>query len=149
MDNTFRLSCNGYTKWKFDSKLIKEKLNRTCKVLRKIQAAGVQFDGVALTGTSGTWLGPLLVMEGFKVVLIRKQNDSNHGSPVEAKHGTYSKLVLVDDLVASGATVRRARDAIREEIGRSEFHFEGVILYDENHRDTYRIDGQQVYGYDY
>lgn len=148
MEN-FRLSCNGYTSWKFDSQLIKERLKRVKRVLKKIQAAGVSFDGVAVMGTSGTWLGPLLVLAGYRVVMIRKAVESSHGTQIEASHGEYSKLVFIDDLVATGSTIRTARNHIRRESGLSEFHFEGVVLYDQAHKERDTIDGQQLYGFDY
>lgn len=145
----FHLGCNRYTEWKFDSKLIREKLKRVKRVLTKIQAAGVSFDGVAVMGTSGTWLGPLLVLAGYRVVMIRKTVEGSHGTPIEASHGVYSKLVFIDDFVATGGTIRAARDRIREGSGLGEFCFEGVVLYDQDHENSCRIDGQQLYGYNY
>lgn len=145
----FKLHASGYTEWKFNSELIERNVNRVKRVLTKIGAAGVTFDGVAVMGTSGSWMGALLVMAGYRVVLVRKGGDRSHGSPVEASHGKYFRLVFVDDFVISGTTVGVARDIIRSESNQPEFRFEGIVLYDQSYSESLKIDNQQVYGYDY
>lgn len=145
----YHLTSNGYTEWKFDKVHIKQKLTRVRKLIAKLEEQGIKFDGIAMIGTSGTWLGPLLVMAGYRVVLVRKAGEQSHGTPVEARHGEYRELALIDDLVASGATVKAARDTIREETGDPDFRFKAILLYDQTHTEDYTINGQTVYGYDY
>jgi len=67
------------------------------------------FDTIAVCGVSGLLLGPILAYEmGKRLVVVRKKDDSSHScSMIEGYCG--DKYVIVDDLIASGATVNLIR----------------------------------------
>lgn len=49
----------------------------------------------------------------FNLVLVRKDNDNSHGSPIEGPDGhRLDKYLILDDFISSGATMNRIRDKI-------------------------------------
>jgi len=100
----------GYTTWKYDPAEIHNRLNRVIKTLQYMRSQGIYWDALAVMGTSGIWLGPLLIMQGHKVVLIRKANERSHGGMVEGQSNEeITRLVFIDDLICSGDTIRKAQ----------------------------------------
>ena len=71
---------------------------------------------VVVHGNSGVSCGFAALMasdEDFNLVLLRKDNDSSHGSPIEGPEGhRLGKYLILDDFVSSGATMNRIRDKI-------------------------------------
>ena len=71
---------------------------------------------VVVHGNSGVSCGfaALMVTDTpFNLVLLRKDNDNSHGSPIEGPYGhQLSKYLILDDFVSSGATMNRIRDKI-------------------------------------
>lgn len=74
----------------------------------------IDFDTVVVTGASGLLVGPGLARtHGKQLLVARKPGDGSHSSCIlPGYHGR--RLVLVDDLVASGDTVRRVARMVRE-----------------------------------
>ncbi len=74
---------------------------------------GVEFDTIAVTGSSGLIFGGALsYATGKPLLLVRKKNDKSHSrSPVEGPLRP-GRWLFVDDQVASGNTLRRVRRAI-------------------------------------
>ena len=72
---------------------------------------------VVVHGNSGVSCGFAALMLSphldFNIVLLRKDNDNSHGSPIEGpdNHRLGSYLIL-DDFVSSGRTLNRIRDKI-------------------------------------
>lgn len=71
---------------------------------------------VVVHGNSGVSCGfaALMVTDTpFNLVLLRKDNDNSHGAPIEGPDGhRLDKYLILDDFVASGATMNRIRDKI-------------------------------------
>ena len=71
---------------------------------------------VVVHGNSGVSCGFAALMasaEDFNLVLLRKDNDNSHGSPIEGPDGhRLDKYLILDDFVSSGATMNRIRDKI-------------------------------------
>jgi adenine/guanine phosphoribosyltransferase-like PRPP-binding protein len=75
---------------------------------------GVQFDTLVGTGLSGALVVPTLARAlGRHWMIIRKKNDGSHGCSLAV--GTIgSRWIFVDDLVCTGDTLKRAREAVTE-----------------------------------
>lgn len=78
-------------------------------LMRKYEA-----DTIVVSGNSGVSLGfAALTLVDFPLVLVRKDNDSSHGAPIE---GPYFHIVrrylILDDFVGTGTTVERIADKI-------------------------------------
>lgn len=71
---------------------------------------------VVVHGNSGVSCGFAALMasaEDFNLVLLRKDNDNSHGSPIEGPDGhRLDKYLILDDFISSGATMNRIRDKI-------------------------------------
>lgn len=71
---------------------------------------------VVVHGNSGVSCGFAALMastEDFNLVLLRKDNDNSHGSPIEGPDGhRLGKYLILDDFISSGATMNRIRDKI-------------------------------------
>ena len=89
------------------------------------QAASVISDMVAETGAtsvvvhgnSGVSCGFAALMlsphADFNIVLLRKDNDNSHGSPIEGPEGHFlERYLILDDFVSTGTTMNRIRDKI-------------------------------------
>ncbi len=94
------------------------------------------FDAIAFTGSSGAALAfPLSYFLKLPLIHVRKK-DRNHFS--EKIEGTMSsqKYIIVDDFIASGATVRRVIKTIKSEYGHP-VEPVGICLYDSDSRSLY------------
>ena len=72
---------------------------------------------VVVHGNSGVSCGFAALMlsphADFNIVLLRKDNDNSHGSPIEGPEGHFlERYLILDDFVSTGATMNRIRDKI-------------------------------------
>lgn len=72
---------------------------------------------VVVHGNSGVSCGFAALMLSqhmdFNIVLLRKDNDNSHGSPIEGPVGhRLGRYLILDDFVSTGATMNRIRDKI-------------------------------------
>lgn len=79
--------------------------------------ACLDYDAIAVRGNSGTLFGGALSYEtGKHLILVRKPGDSSHSMyPVEgliAGDKGYLRYIIVDDFIASGATVSEIKKAV-------------------------------------
>lgn len=76
-----------------------------------------QFDTIAFRGVSGTMIGPILAMNLQKEMLVvRKlphESHASHSWRLVEGNGECQKYIIVDDIVASGATLFNICDEIR------------------------------------
>jgi orotate phosphoribosyltransferase len=73
------------------------------------------FDAIAFTGSSGAALAfPLSFFLEIPLIHVRKDDKNHYGKPIE---GTVSskKYLIVDDLIASGASIRKIVKTIDKE----------------------------------
>ena len=71
---------------------------------------------VVVHGNSGVSCGFAALMLSavdFNIVLLRKDNDNSHGSPIEGPQGhRLGRYIILDDFVDTGTTMNRIRDKI-------------------------------------
>jgi adenine/guanine phosphoribosyltransferase-like PRPP-binding protein len=87
------------------------------------------FDAIAFTGSSGAAIAfPLSFFLKLPLIHIRKDDKNHYGKPIE---GTISskKYLIVDDLIASGATIRNIVKTINKEY-KHKAKPVGIYLYD-------------------
>ncbi len=75
---------------------------------------GYRFDAFVCTGVSGLLLAPILaVYMGKRLAVVRKQGDVNHSEfNVESALLEYDRWIFIDDIIASGTTLRKVRLAM-------------------------------------
>jgi orotate phosphoribosyltransferase-like protein len=125
-----KLRTLSYAAWKYDKEQVELKLKRVREGLSKLKQDGVDYDFIAVCGTSGSWLAAHLVMDGYNVVMVRKQGEENHS------HGTVEGVnpaavyrgVFLDDLIVSGDTLEHVVTEIRKECRNTKIVH--VLLYD-------------------
>lgn len=76
----------------------------------------VNADCVIVHGNSGVSCGfAALMYHNFNLVLLRKDNDNSHGSPLEGPEGhRIERYLILDDFISSGETVRRVRRKVTD-----------------------------------
>lgn len=96
--------------------------------------AGLRFDSIAVTGLSGSLVGPAVALAlSVPVVAIRKPSDMHHGSAtLVGFEDVGRRYLIIDDFRSTGATVNRIRDEVA---GHAKTHglrcpkYAGVYLY--------------------
>jgi len=90
-------------------------VNGVIRDMRKA-LAGVKYDTIVVTGSSGMMIGPILARAlRKKVFVVRKKPEYESSHSHCAFLGTLGhRWVFVDDFISSGETFRRVRDGIRE-----------------------------------
>ena len=109
---------------------------------------------VVVHGNSGVSCGFAALMLSavdFNIVLLRKDNDNSHGSPIEGPEGHFlERYLILDDFVSTGATLNRIRDKItmlRKQANPFEAGPEcvGVVLYGHHSSSSFKFsDGHTV-----
>lgn len=109
---------------------------------------------VVVHGNSGVSCGFAALMLSdvdFNIVLLRKDNDNSHGSPIEGPQGhRLGPYIILDDFVDTGATANRIRSKIatlHQQYGyRSALSPEcvGIVLYGYTTRDRFTFDDGHV-----
>lgn len=112
------------------------------KLRREIKKSGLEFDAIAFMGMSGAVIAPTLGDKLKKpVIMVRKQKDTSHavygGNDGDITGCTYSvegytkgtTYIIIDDLMASGNTLRQLDKTIRKNESFDHYHCVGVFLY--------------------
>jgi len=93
----------GYLEDLYVPSKLKRHVNLAAKRLKKIK-----FDTIAVTGNSGTIFGGALSIAMKKpLMLVRKDSDDTHSMCRVEGPRKIGRFVFVDDVVASGVTLRR------------------------------------------
>ena len=102
----------GYAAWKFSRNEIRTILDKLIPGLAAAREA-LRADCLLVSGTSGSWLGASLVLhQELPVILVRKPSENSHGYNVEGPNGGFERGIFIDDLVATGGTVRNVVRAL-------------------------------------
>lgn len=109
---------------------------------------------VVVHGNSGVSCGFAALMLSavdFNIVLLRKDNDNSHGSPIEGPQGhRLGRYLILDDFVATGTTMNRIRHKIatlHQQYGVPDDAPEcvGIVLYGYRTSDSFKFsDGHTV-----
>ena len=124
----------------FAAKAIKELMERT------------GADCVVVHGNSGVSCGfAALMYENFPLILLRKDNDNSHGSPMEGPNGhNVLKYLILDDFISTGATMERIKGKINTLSDQSGAGWPtpecvGIVLYGHYDSNSFKFeDGQNV-----
>lgn len=132
----------GYGDWKYNKGSLKERMDGIKKALKVARADfGLEFDTIALHGTSGTWLGGMLVMAGYNVIMIRKEGERTHGRSIEGNEDKRVKnIIVIDDFICSGDTLRNVNLLIKkhcERTGDPHPTVVGYIMHSRNNSTTF------------
>jgi adenine/guanine phosphoribosyltransferase-like PRPP-binding protein len=115
MEHQPSYSCCYYLEDFIDPRKAKYIINECVAELRKLQRTSVlEFDAIACRGLSGLLIAPQIAVRLEKsLIVVRKGEDCHSSNMVEGDSATL-RYIIVDDLIASGSTVR----AMHKEIGK-------------------------------
>lgn len=127
------VSSGGYTAHMYNHAKLKRNAERLAKLIpHAMERTGAQC--IAVTGKSGQALAfATLMLIDFPLVVVRKENESSHGSDVEGDtRKTVNKYLILDDFIESGNTCKRIEDKLRA-WAMGQIECVGVIEYDSNY----------------
>jgi len=108
--------------------------------------SGWNFHAIAFTGASGALIAPVVAHEMDKKLILVRKEISGHSSAkvIGPRHNRNLNYIILDDLVASGTTIRN----IYKEVSEFDSYLKcvGVILYSEYKKKNWISlkDGYQV-----
>jgi orotate phosphoribosyltransferase len=98
----------------------------------------IEFDAIAFCGMSGALIAaPLAHLMHKELLMVRKNagNDGSHSTKfVEGIQIAKLKIVIIDDLICTGSTMRNIVMGLNRFIPGKLYEIAGVILYDEARR---------------
>jgi adenine/guanine phosphoribosyltransferase-like PRPP-binding protein len=126
--------------------LIRGTVDRIVSALTELRKR-TPFDAIAFRGMSGASVCyPVSYLTGLPLFNVRKLDVSGHsGWFVEGPaRGDLERYVIVDDLIASGATMREIIFRMGEHAHLSTEACAGIVLYAEPHTATFRHEGVDI-----
>lgn len=94
----------------------------------------IDFDAIAFCGMSGALIAPVLAHKmGKELLMVRKNagNDGSHSAKfVEGYVRANQKVVIIDDLISTGATLQNIVRGLNQFFPSKLYEIVGVILYD-------------------
>lgn len=113
-----------YLKTLFAPELLKNAVHNTL-VLGEQLKMELGFDTIVCSGTSGLAMGFILAHAlGLPVLCVRKKNDGSHYSTYQPSslegYLGVNRYLIVDDFIATGATVNYIIRSIEEELPQAE-----------------------------
>lgn len=95
----------------------------------------LRFQAIAFTGSSGAAIAyAVSAATGIPLIHVRAKGTKSHGDAIEGSDKRVERYVILDDMIASGATVRRVYTNVQRLASRSWNTIEcvGVLLYADN-----------------
>jgi adenine/guanine phosphoribosyltransferase-like PRPP-binding protein len=110
----------------------KKVFNRAYKILKE---RSDEFDAIAVSGMSMALIAPVLAWRLKKeIILVRKPGEDTH-SCCKFEGRTNQRVVMVDDLVSSGETLRWVKDAVEK----YDCKLVGMYLYSDQDPEMYGV----------
>lgn len=112
----------------FNPEILTKTVNELSKQINKDKER-LEIVGIAYTGISGSLAVAISFKTGLPLICIRKDISNSHSThSVEFKEGLKGNCIVIDDLIASGDTIRRINDGLRK----NGFSIKKIYLYNED-----------------
>lgn len=112
-----------------DPEELQRTVDRTVAFLEEFRIA-TPFHFIALTGLSGASVGyPVAYKMGISTLYIRKAGVQSHGETLEGIIYKEKPFIILDDLVASGTTVKRLLNTARNFADIDPYNCKACVLY--------------------
>jgi adenine/guanine phosphoribosyltransferase-like PRPP-binding protein len=106
---------------------------KSCKALLKKKK--LDFDTIGVRGHSGMLIGAPLAMQLKKdLLIVRKKGEKSHSSNSVTGWGRDQKILLVDDFICTGATLKAMHKEIKANCDSPTIL--GILLYASGRRET-------------
>jgi hypothetical protein len=84
-------------------------------IVAALKASKLQFDAIAFTGVSGALIAPIVAFQmGVDLIVVRKDIEGSHSKSLVEGAWQASKILIIDDFVATGDTIIRIASMLRE-----------------------------------
>lgn len=111
-----RVFCAGHMQYFVEASKLRQRVRLSVKAL-----SSHEFDGLAFSGMSGAFIGPIVAMRMRKsILLVRKPNDTTHSDYQVEGDVTVKRYIIIDDFICSGQTRRFIMDSVSEFAPRAE-----------------------------
>jgi adenine/guanine phosphoribosyltransferase-like PRPP-binding protein len=108
-------SCVYYLESLLNPQVRKDTVKRVTKILKEFDKVR-PFDAIAVSGMSGALIGSTIADRlGKGIIVVRKEDDTSTHSWYKVEGAICERYIIIDDLIASGKTVRRIIDQIKKE----------------------------------
>jgi adenine/guanine phosphoribosyltransferase-like PRPP-binding protein len=101
-----------------------------------LQRGKFEFDTIAFRGMSGAVVAPPIALAMGKELIMVRKGESTHSSYDVEGNADAKRVLIIDDLVASGGTARAVRKGVREIAPTAEII--GVLEYTQMHYASYQ-----------
>lgn len=111
---------SAYTEKLFDKRKFRKMIqDAKAFIQNKIAETGIVPTGLISTGISGNTFSTVLAYElDLDVVIVRKAGESSHANKcvegLSVGEGVINRLIIVDDFICSGDTIKRIVSAINK-----------------------------------
>lgn len=113
----------------YETKKFKATVDKVVKEIRKIHKK-TKINAIAFTGSSGAALAyPVSYITGIPLLCVRKSTKDNHYHNKLEGYVNPKNYVIIDDIIATGRTVKSIRKAIAKESPKSKLL--NVVLYNQ------------------
>jgi adenine/guanine phosphoribosyltransferase-like PRPP-binding protein len=120
------MTVSSYLHAALDPKKFPKTIRRMTKFLKARQH---EFDAIAVRGVSGVLVGgPLSLRLRKPLIVVRKKEDNSHSCYRIEGDKTATRYVIIDDLIASGRTVKHIIDGMKDFNGG---RLVGILLYND------------------
>lgn len=134
----------------YSQEKVRNKAKFAASAIAKL-AQEVNADCVIVHGNSGVSCGfAALMYHNFNLVLLRKDNDNSHGSPIEGPNEhCIRRYIILDDFISSGETVRRVRRKVHELAAQRSGGMHppecvGIVLYGSYHKEVFTFEDEHA-----
>ena len=142
MTNEKHIGC-GYLKSVTTQKNWRKSITR---LLKGIRESSLDFDSVVFAGMSGALVAPTIAGRLRKsILMVRKAGDQNHGGYRLEGNPDTRNYIIIDDLIASGDTIRHMMKTIKANDFTRDAKCVGIFLYNSQRNETF--EGVPVKGF--
>lgn len=138
-----KLFAPSHTERIFEPSRLKDLYQQAVPDIRKLRRR-LNFNAIAVTGNSGCLLGTLISQKlDLPILVVRKKNDDCHDDlKVNGFLPTDCKYLIIDDLIASGSTIRHILRSVHELVANENVQQQAIAV----SRATYGWGGDALSG---
>ena len=105
------------------------------KAIDAITKQGISFNAVVIRGMSGALMATYVAEKyGVRIIIVRKEDETTHGEPIEGGWEYGSPYIILDDFVSTGETIGIIKSTMDKGCPNAECV--GVLLYSNHPNQT-------------
>jgi len=102
------------------------------------------FDAIAFRGLSGSLIAPVVAYQlQKKMMAVRKERSPHTTYKIEASHKASERILILDDFISSGATIREIISVVKSECPACKIV--GIHLWRANYSSSTQYEGFDIW----